>query len=241
MTLVAALASGSDISVVGDTRLTTKDQFGHIHATRDLCQKVIPATGWCLVGWSGSLCLGRKVLAGFILRIQDTAIGHAGWLKDDKQLVAFAKEMRDAHLQQRPKHDECRGATVEMLIAWINHDRSIPLAEGTAKALDIALPEQSEVAAVRLPEGTVRRTHSGLIGIGSGVRAFETVRDEKWEEVTELGRGMEYGNEHRTFMLSEIARTEINRVGLADVGTAFQMFHLNVRQVTPFRTSTGRM
>jgi hypothetical protein len=67
MTVVAAVSTGAEICVVADCRLSIVDDKRRLLVAQDVCQKLIAANTWSIVGFSGDLCLARILLVVQIL------------------------------------------------------------------------------------------------------------------------------------------------------------------------------
>jgi hypothetical protein len=185
MTLVVGVNSTFDAFAVADCRLLWRSAGGPV--VRDACQKIVMATHWAAAGFSGDLCLGRHLMAGFVKRIRQTPFDDPGWLKDNDELMRFVVQGIAAHVLPGPAHAECQKKEASVLIAWMDYSRSIYRArEGDEERF---IPG-AEITVVRTPRlgQNVRRTRRGIDTIGSGSKIKKAMREQAYNMLMGFGR-----------------------------------------------------
>ena len=86
MTIVVGFSDTVEAIVIADSRLGTYDQYGDLRVQRDICQKLVAANAWSVVGFAGDLCLasflifalsahGAKWLNPIFLRLTSRLMG----------------------------------------------------------------------------------------------------------------------------------------------------------------------
>jgi hypothetical protein len=156
MTIVAGVVTKDDICMVADCRLSIVDHRGQLHAARDVCQKLIVANGWSLVGFAGDLCLGRDLLRCTVNRIRATPHTDARWLRSDDAILDFIQKSVRLHRREKADHRPCQRRRVDLMIGWLDYGQ-FPMAPNM------------EVISISSPQLTVKRLTFGIDVIGSGI------------------------------------------------------------------------
>ena len=228
MTIVVGVSSIFDAVVVADCRLSYGMATGEM-IRRDVCQKLVVANGWSVVGLAGHLCLARHLLNGTVNRLRETPPEDPAWLKDDDLLTAFFAEGRRNHARFGPRHRACQDQKARLLIAWMDYSRSVwEPAPGSA---DGPLVPGAEVVVVRSPELDVKRTRLGLDVIGLPVIAPK-MRDEAFAMLLQFGHEGQHGEAHRGLMAAQVVRRLLaDRGGAPAVGGLFQVATVSAKGV----------
>lgn len=231
MTIVAGVSSVFDTVVLADCRLSYPSPTG-VLLKRDVCQKLVGANGWSVVGFAGQLCIARHLLNGIVNRLRDTDPQRPDWLQNDESLKEFVANGRSNHAARwGPGHEACQDAKARLLIAWMDYSRSI-FAPGPG-ANDAPFVPGTEIVVVRSPELDVRRTRLGLDIIGTPSIA-PAMRNEAFNLLLHFAHGSEHGLVHRALMATQVVRDLLaDRGGVPAVGGLFQAVTLSTKGVEP--------
>lgn len=229
MTLVLALNSWVEISVIADCRLTTGPLGAPRAISHDICQKLAIINDWCILGFAGDLCLGRFVLNTFGNRIAATGSDDPEWLRDEAELRRFLASAVGAHgtIRQSRHHRECCEKRVELLIAWVDHWRTLQ-GEPREPNDPEAPPPLSRMLTLSSPGEAVRRGGPKIAAIGNGAAIVNEMIDEAYMDIAWFARleDPQYGWMHRAFMTMTVARDIVSEQGISGVGGLFQVASL---------------
>lgn len=225
MTIVAGVSSSFDSVVLADSRLARVDDRGNLVVARDICQKLIVANSWSLIGFAGHLCLARHVLATLVARLRDTPIDAPDWLRDDEELLGFIRSAIDSHVREVADHRPCQHQPIELLVAWVDHTRSI--IAGDHKPGDDRFIPGTELIAMQSPTMAIRRTRLGFDIIGSGA-IITPQMENTWLNIVQFGGGHD---PHGWLFASVVVRHLVGSHGLTTVGGVHQVVHLSYRGV----------
>lgn len=231
MTIVAGVSSTFDAVVLADCRLSYPSPTGE-SLKRDVCQKLVSANGWSVVGFAGQLCIARHLLNGIVNRLRETDPQRPDWLQDDGLLKEFVANGRSNHAARwGPGHEACQNAKARLLIAWMDYSRSIMAP--TLGADDAPFVPGTEIVIVRSPEMDVTRTRMGLDIIGTP-SITPAMREEAFNLLLHFARGAEHGHAHRALMATQVMRDLLSdRGGVPGVGGLFQAVTLTTKGVEP--------
>lgn len=226
MTIVVAISRTGDASVIADCRLSWPSPTGET-IRRDVCQKLVVANGWSVVGIAGNLCMARHHLNGVVNRLRETEARAPDWLKDDDLLKDFiAQGCRNHARRWGAGHEVCAEQAATLIIAWMDWSRSI--VSPAPGSDDAPFVPGTEIIVVRSPELEVRRTRMGLDVIGTPSVA-PRMRDEAFSTWLYFARwGEEYGEAHRALLVTQMVRDMLgDRGGVPAVGGLFQVATLS--------------
>ncbi len=192
---------------------------------RDICQKLVPANGWSLVGFAGDLCLGRHLLNGIVTRLQNTEPNAANWLKDNQELKEFVREGTYFHAWQKADHIPCQSEGVALLIAWMDYSRSI--IDDDLEAREQTFVPGTEIVVIQTPGITVSRIQMGLDIIGSGAVIAQRIRDGAFWKIANFARGHEYEQSIRCCFSAEVVLRLLSNANVPTVGGLLQMASLS--------------
>lgn len=229
MTIVAGISSDDfEAVVVADSRLSTADEHGNPLIVRDICQKLIVANGWSIVGFAGHLCLARQLLGMVMNRLKATPYSALDWLKDDEQLLRFISGGIHRHVREKADHRPCQTEPVELMIAWMDYtQRVLPNENGPGEVL-----AATEIVVLRTPEMRVRRTRFGSDIIGAGMRIHPDLR--KMEiDLSNFARGANNGLSFRCLLTIQAVQGLLEKIGEPTVGGLFQATILSQEGVRP--------
>lgn len=227
--------------VVADSRLTRFTRKNEPYPYSDVCQKVVTANSWSVVGYAGLLCPARYLLGGIVQRLrsyddakvdewsQDASLD---WLRDDDHLRAFITwglkehgELGGVHLSQ------CISLPTEISVVWVDHRIPPDLRE------DQVFIPGTHVVTITTPNLAVRRTEIGVDVLGSGGviagdfdREF-VVKVMNFADGDAFQRGKAQG-----MFVAEAVRNRIRARSVETVGGLYQIVHLcrDGVQVVPY-------
>jgi hypothetical protein len=216
--------------VLADCRLTGTQGSKPV-VFRDVCQKMASTNGWSLVSFAGdNLCLARFLADGLLSRLRRSEPHQVEWLADDDQLRAFVRLGVQEHIADRPLHNACAKSSVELMVTWMDHTRSI---QAGTKPGEPGWEPGVQVTVITTPRMAIRRTQGfGIEAIGSGAVLTEHIdHDLKMKLITFGGGPDRTANVHRCFFTAEVCRTELERLGVETVGGLYQLAYLSRRGV----------
>jgi hypothetical protein len=227
--------------VIADSRLTRYSKEGHPYPYSDVCQKLLLATGWSIVGFAGLLCPARYVMSGIVQRLRSYADTDADrwtrdnsldWLRDDDHLRAFVAWGLREHGELGGEHlSICLSRPTEVSIVWVDF----------RPPADIK-PEQefwpgTHVVTIRTPDLAVRRTGIGVDVIGSGAVIAEDYDRDFVMKVMNFGDGDEFKRgRSQALFVADTVRNRIQARQVGTVGGLYQIAHLSRRgvQIVPY-------
>src|SRR4051794_13636221 len=107
MTIIFGVVTDTEICMMADCRLSST-AGKRVVALRDVCQKLIVANGWSMVGFAGDLCLGRDLLRCVVNRIRATPPTDARWLRSDEAILDFIRKSVRLHVREVADHRPCQ-------------------------------------------------------------------------------------------------------------------------------------
>lgn len=227
--------------VIADSRLTGYSKRGDPYPYRDVCQKLLLANGWSIVGFAGLLCPARYIMGGIVQRLRSYADADADrwsqdeslhWLRDDDHLRAFVTWGLREHSKLGGHHlSVCLSRRAEVSIVWVDFKTPADLKP------DQQFWPGTHVVTISTPDLAVRRTEIGVDVIGSGAVIAADYDREFVIKVANFGGDDEFKRgQAQALFVADTVRNRIQARQVGSVGGLYQVAHLSRRgaQVVPY-------